>query len=156
MENCFALNAMLSACLENGVRLVRCDIRAAFCAMRHLMRSADGLMSYLLANRPVGARALRLAAQRHHRNAQSATPHLYQDSCLRPLWPQRAGIYLGKHRQGSRAACGCGPVKARSVVYVSVFQCRLMSAKHDVKCRKARAGAKKTDKAAALKAAAGR
>ena len=39
--------------------------------------------------------------QGHHRDPESAPPDLPEDRGLRPLWPQRARIYLGGNRQGS-------------------------------------------------------
>ncbi len=38
--------------------------------------------------------------QSHHRAPEPATPHLPEDGSIRPLWPHRAGVYVGSHRQG--------------------------------------------------------
>ena len=42
--------------------------------------------------------------QGHHRVAQPAPPHLPEDRCLRPLWPQRPGLYLGEDGQSRSPA----------------------------------------------------
>ena len=57
------------------------------------------------------ARALQAHAQGHHRDPQPAPADLQKDGGLRPLRPDRAGVHLGTHRQGRRAAQGCGRVK---------------------------------------------
>ena len=50
-----------------------------------------------------GARNLPADAVGHHQVSRLASAHLSQDGRRRPLWPQRAGVHLGKDRQGQRA-----------------------------------------------------
>jgi S-adenosylmethionine synthetase len=58
-----------------------------------------------------GGRGLRPAPQGHHPDAGPAAPDLREDRGLRPLRPRRARVHVGKNRQGSCAARGCGPVR---------------------------------------------
>ena len=37
----------------------------------------------------------------------AAPPYLPEDRCLRPLWPQRPGLYLGEDGQGRSSARRC-------------------------------------------------
>ena len=55
--------------------------------------------------------ALQAHAQGHHRDAQPAPADLQEDGGVRPLRPHRAGVHVGAHRQGRRAAQGRGRVK---------------------------------------------
>ena len=56
------------------------------------------------------AEALRSASEGHHPDARPAAPDLPEDRRLRPFRPQRAGVHLGKDRQGR----GCWPQKRAS------------------------------------------
>ena len=48
-----------------------------------------------------------LRPEGHRADARPAASHLLQDGGVRPLRPQRAGIHLGKDRQGCRAGRRC-------------------------------------------------
>ena len=53
--------------------------------------------------RGAGRQALRPAPEGHHPDARPAAADLPEDGGLRPLRPLRAGVLLGKNRQGRRA-----------------------------------------------------
>ena len=56
--------------------------------------------------RSAGRAALRPAPEGHRADARPAAADLREDRGLRPLRPRRAGVHLGKDRQGRRAGRG--------------------------------------------------
>ena len=51
----------------------------------------------------IGAQELLADAEGHYREPEPAPADLPEDGGLRALWPHRAGVHLGGHRQGGQA-----------------------------------------------------
>ena len=83
--------------------------------LRHRRREADQHHGHDLRHRQglrreargAGREALRPAPEGHRADARPAAPDLPEDRGLRPFRPQRAGVHLGKDRQGRGARGRC-------------------------------------------------